>query len=40
MIEKFEVDVGKEMKDIFDVIWNAAGGPSSIHYNESGQWFG
>ena len=40
MIEKFEVDVDKEMKDIFDVIWNAAGRPSSIHYNESGQWFG
>jgi hypothetical protein len=39
MIEKFEVDVAKEMKDIFDVIWNAAGLPSSIYY-KSGYWNG
>jgi hypothetical protein len=40
MIERFEIDVDKAMKDIFDVIWNAAGWPSSIHYDESGHWFG
>jgi predicted HTH transcriptional regulator len=40
MIEKFEAHVDKEMKNIFDVIWNAAGWPSSIHYDESGHWSG
>jgi hypothetical protein len=40
MIEKFEINVDKPMGDIFDVVWNAAGWPASMNYDESGHWNG
>jgi hypothetical protein len=40
MIEKFEINVDKPMRDIFDVVWNAAGWPASMNYDESGHWNG
>lgn len=36
IVEKFDVDVNRAMKAIFDFVWNAAGLPSSIFYDNQG----
>lgn len=35
--DSFEI-MSKELKPIFDAIWNAAGWPCSMNYNENGIW--
>ena len=38
MIESFDCEPAEVMKPIFDAIWNAAGRPRSLNYNEKGEW--
>jgi len=38
VIESFEVDAAEVMRPIFDSVWNAAGWPRSLNYDESGEW--
>jgi hypothetical protein len=38
MIESFDCKPAQVMKPIFDAIWNAAGWPRSLNYNENGEW--
>ena len=40
LIESFECDPAEVMKPIFDTIWNAAGWPRSMNYDENGKWVG
>jgi hypothetical protein len=40
LVESFEEDLAYIMKPIFDAVWNAAGWPHSMNYNEEGQWKG
>jgi hypothetical protein len=41
MIESFDlIKPAKVMKPVFDAIWNAAGWPRSLNYNEEGEWIG
>jgi hypothetical protein len=35
---RFEIDPTKVMQPIFDSIWNAAGWPRSMNYDEAGEW--
>ena len=37
-MESLEVDVPKEMKPIFDAMWNACGYPGSKNYDKDGNW--
>lgn len=38
VVEDFDCDPAKTMKPVFDAIWNAAGLPRSMNYDESGNW--
>lgn len=38
LVESFEIDPTKVMRPIFDSIWNAAGWPRSMNYDEAGEW--
>ncbi|CCQ51214.1 helix-turn-helix domain-containing protein [Crocosphaera watsonii] len=40
MIEDYNVDLYQVMKPIFDTVWNAAGYPRSLNYDEQGKWLG
>ncbi|MDJ0510540.1 MAG: ATP-binding protein [Crocosphaera sp.] len=40
MIEDYNVDLYQVMKPIFDTVWNAAGYPQSLNYDEQGNWLG
>jgi hypothetical protein len=37
ILEKFDCNPSEVMRPIFDAIWNAAGWPRSMHYNENGE---
>ena len=37
LVESFDFDPSTGMKPIFDVVWNAAGWPSSMNYDEEGK---
>jgi len=37
IVEKFECNPSETMRPIFDAIWNAAGWPRSMNYNENGE---
>jgi len=38
LIESFECDPAEVMRPIFNAIWNAAGWPRSMNYDENGRW--
>lgn len=38
LLESFDPGLDELMKPAFDAVWNAAGWPGSINYNEAGQW--
>lgn len=38
VIENLDADVSKEMKPIFDAVWNACGYPHSSNYDDNGNW--
>lgn len=40
MIETFDVDATQVLRPAFDAIWNAAGWPRSMNYDEDGKWVG
>jgi hypothetical protein len=40
MIEKFECNPAEVMRPAFDAVWNAAGWPKSMNYNDEGKWVG
>ena len=40
MIEDYNVDLYTVMKPIFDTVWNAAGYPRALNYDEQGNWLG
>jgi len=39
-IESFDRDPIEFMRPAFDTVWNAAGFPRSLNYNEAGDWVG
>lgn len=40
LVENYESDPTEVMKPIFDAIWNAAGWPRSMNYDNEGNWVG
>ena len=40
LAENFDCDPAEVMKPAFDAIWNAAGWPRSMNYDETGKWVG
>lgn len=40
VLDSFNFDASKVMKPIFDAVWNAAGWPRSVNYDNSGNWRG
>jgi hypothetical protein len=38
LLDSFDCQVGREMKRLFDRIWNAAGLPKCLHYDQDGNW--
>jgi hypothetical protein len=38
VIESFEADVDRTLQPVFDAVWNAAGWPRSINFDEEGRW--
>lgn len=40
LIENFEIDPAEVMKPAFDAIWNSAGWPRSVNYDNDGKWVG
>jgi Putative DNA-binding domain len=38
MIESFDVNIGRTLRPVFDVLWNAYGYRGSINYNADGNW--
>lgn len=40
MIENIDCDPAEVMRPLFDTVWNAAGWPRSMNYNEKGEWVG
>lgn len=40
LVENREENVDKILRPIFDAVWNAAGWPHSINFDESGNWVG
>lgn len=40
VVENFDCDPAKVMKPVFDAVWNAAGWPRSMNYDELGKWTG
>ncbi len=40
IVEDFDCDIEQLVRPCFDIIWNAAGWPKSINYDNSGKWVG
>jgi len=40
VVESFDCDPAEVMKPVFDAVWNAAGWPRSMNYDETGKWVG
>jgi hypothetical protein len=40
IIEDYKCDIPQVMKPIFDAVWNAAGFPRSLNYDDEGKWIG
>jgi|GEM_PF-1820113 len=40
VLKTFPEHVGREMRPIFDRIWQAAGVPRCMHYDDDGNWWG
>jgi hypothetical protein len=41
LVESFDFDAAQIMKPAFDTVWNAAGFPRSMNYDEkTGKWVG
>lgn len=40
MVEDFDVNPAKVMRPIFDAVWNAAGWPQCLNYDNTGNWVG
>jgi len=40
LAESFDCDPAEVMRPAFDAIWNAAGWPRSMNYDETGKWVG
>ncbi len=38
IIESYDVSAEKELRPMFDSIWNACGFPRSLNYNDEGEW--
>jgi hypothetical protein len=38
LIDEFDCDLATKMKPVFDAVWNAAGWPRSMNYDEEGRW--
>ena len=38
MLESTDIEADRVLKPLFDMIWNAAGWPGSIYYNDEGKW--
>ena len=38
LIEDYEIEAAKAMRPVFDMVWNAAGWPKSLNYNDEGKW--
>ena len=38
IVEDFEADPREYMRPVFDAVWNAAGWPRSMNYDEEGKW--
>jgi hypothetical protein len=38
VVESFDCDPAEAMRPIFDAVWNAAGWPRSMNYDETGKW--
>jgi len=38
LLDSFDCQLGREMKGLFDRIWNAAGLPKCLHYDQEGNW--
>lgn len=38
LIEDYKNDVPKALRPAFDALWNAAGWPRSMNYDEEGNW--
>ena len=38
VLESLHVDPGKLLKPLFDVVWNSAGFPRSLNFDDEGQW--
>ena len=38
IIEQFEGEKSQILRPIFDMVWNAAGWPRSMNYDENGEW--
>lgn len=40
ILEDFDAEIDKQMKPIFDAVWNACGYPKSMNYNNEEKWIG
>ena len=40
MADTFDIDPSQLMRTAFDMVWNAAGWPRSMNYNDRGEWVG
>jgi hypothetical protein len=38
IIQSFDVEPGQAMRPVFDSVWNAAGWPRSMNYDDAGTW--
>lgn len=38
ILDSYEFDATRVMKPLFDPVWNAAGWPRSMNYDEKGEW--
>lgn len=40
LLERFDDDLSARLRPAFDTVWNAAGWPRSMNYNDAGKWMG
>jgi len=38
ILENYPSDIALTLKPTFDAIWNAAGWPASLNYDDQGEW--
>jgi hypothetical protein len=38
--DSFDTPVATKLQPVFDALWNAAGWPRCMDYNDSGDWVG